>query len=395
MPQLKEKLKPVAIVALFVFVAVAMTALRPAPVKISTPENAIAVKTQKVQATQVRLAVESQGSVLPRTRTSLISEVSGAVLEVSPQFIVGGRFEQGDTLLRLDPTDYEVALQRAEARLISRNAQLTFEQARATQAKKEWAMTGRPASEAPILALREPYLAEARANVLQAEAEVKQAQQKLRRTTIRAPYAGIVSAKSVDVGQYVTVGTPLGKTFAIDFVEVRLPLTDKDLSMMEDIGFFSAATAPTVMLSATVGGTEVQWSGALVRSEGVVNELNRSQYVVVQVEDPYGVGSNPSSPPLLVGTFVRAALAGKKLNNVFKVPRHAMLQGNKVALVDAQSRLRLVSVESSFGNDEFYFVSAGVKEGDELIVSALGIPIDGMKVNPRKKATEGEANNGQ
>lgn len=395
MPQLKEKLKPVAIVALFVCVAVAMTALRPAPVKISAPENAIAVKTQKVQATQVRLAVESQGSVLPRTRTSLISEVSGAVLEVSPQFIVGGRFEQGDTLLRLDPTDYEVALQRAEARLISRNAQLTFEQARATQAKKEWAMTGRPASEAPILALREPYLAEARANVLQAEAEVKQAQQKLRRTTIRAPYAGIVSAKSVDVGQYVTVGTPLGKTFAIDFVEVRLPLTDKDLSMMEDIGFFSAATAPAVMLSATVGGTQVQWSGALLRSEGVVNELNRSQYVVVQVEDPYGVGSNPSSPPLLVGTFVRAALAGKKLNNVFKVPRHAMLQGNKVALVDAQSRLRLASVESSFGNDEFYFVSAGVKEGDELIVSALGIPIDGMKVNPRKKATDGEANNGQ
>lgn len=386
---MKEKLKPVAIVALFVFIAAAMTALRPAPVKISTPENAIAVKTQKIKSTQARLAVESQGSVLPRTRTSLISEVSGAVLEVSPQFIVGGRFEQGDTLLRLDPTDYEVALQRAEARLISRNAQLTFEQARATQAKKEWAMTGRPATEAPILALREPYLAEARANVLQAEAEVKQAQQKLRRTTIRAPYTGIVSAKSVDVGQYVTVGTPLGKTFAIDFVEVRLPLTDKDLSMMADIGFFSAATAPTVALSATVGGEQVDWTGTLVRSEGVVNELNRSQYVVVQVVDPYGIGANPSSPPLLVGTFVRAALAGKQLDNVFKVPRHAMLEGSKVALVDAQSRLRLTPVESQFGNDDFYFVSAGMTDGDELIVSALGIPIDGMKVNPQKNISDG------
>ncbi|MDG2502541.1 MAG: efflux RND transporter periplasmic adaptor subunit [Porticoccaceae bacterium] len=386
---MKEKLKPVAIVALFVFIAAAMTALRPAPVKISTPENAIAVKTQKIKSTQARLAVESQGSVLPRTRTSLISEVSGAVLEVSPQFIVGGRFEQGDTLLRLDPTDYEVALQRAEARLISRNAQLTFEQARATQAKKEWAMTGRPATEAPILALREPYLAEARANVLQAEAEVKQAQQKLRRTTIRAPYTGIVSAKSVDVGQYVTVGTPLGKTFAIDFVEVRLPLTDKDLSMMADIGFFSAATAPTVVLSATVGGEQVDWTGTLVRSEGVVNELNRSQYVVVQVVDPYGIGANPSSPPLLVGTFVRAALAGKQLDNVFKVPRHAMLEGSKVALVDAQSRLRLTPVESQFGNEDFYFVSAGMTDGDELIVSALGIPIDGMKVNPQKNISDG------
>jgi hypothetical protein len=92
---------------------------------------------------------------------------------------------------------------------------------------------------------------------------------------------------------------------------------------------------------------------------------------------------------------VRAVIAGKKLNNVFEVPRHAMLEGNKVALVDTQSRLRLTPVESSFGNNEFYYVSAGVNEGDELIVSALGIPIDGMKVNPRKKTADGEANNGQ
>ena len=132
---MKKKLRPVAIVAVFVLIAVGMTALRPAPVKVSTPENAVAVKIQSMEMGQVTLEVESQGSVLPRTRTSLISEVSGAVLEVSPQFIVGGRFEQGDVLLRLDPTDYEVAVQRAEAGLISRNAQLTFEKARATQAQ--------------------------------------------------------------------------------------------------------------------------------------------------------------------------------------------------------------------------------------------------------------------
>ena len=392
---MKKKLRPVAIVAVFVLIAVGMTALRPAPVKVSTPENAVAVKIQRMEMGQVTLEVESQGSVLPRTRTSLISEVSGAVLEVSPQFIVGGRFEQGDVLLRLDPTDYEVAVQRAEAGLISRNAQLTFEKARATQAQKEWAMTGRPLAEAPILALREPYLAEARANVLQAEAEVKQAQQKLRRTTIRAPYRGIVSAKSVDVGQYVTVGTPLGETFAIDFVEVRLPLTDKDLSMMADIGFFSAEVAPEVILSSMVGGSKEHWSGALVRSEGVVDERNRSQYVVVQVEDPYGAESEQPSTPLLVGTFVRATLAGKTLKNIFNVPRHAMLVGSKVALVDSESRLRLTPVESSFGNDDSYFVSAGINEGDRLIISALGIPIDGMKVNPHSKSTDEVGENGE
>ena len=184
---MKNVLKPVGILAIFILIAFAMTALRPEPVKVEAPENALAVKILKMESAQAVLSIESQGSVVPRTRTSLISEVSGAVLEVSPQFMVGGTFEKGDTLLTLDSTDYEVGFQRAEASLISRQAQLTFEQARATQAEKEWAMTGRPSDEAPILALRKPYLAEARANVLQAEAEVKQARQKLRRTTIRAP----------------------------------------------------------------------------------------------------------------------------------------------------------------------------------------------------------------
>ena len=82
------------------------------------------------------LSVESQGTVEPRTSSLLTSEVSGRVLKVSPQFVVGGVFKAGDVLLELDPTDYQVALKRAEANLLSMNAQLTFEQARATQARE-------------------------------------------------------------------------------------------------------------------------------------------------------------------------------------------------------------------------------------------------------------------
>ena len=382
---MKNTLKPFAILSVFILIAAAMTALRPEPVKVEAPENALAVKILEMKSTQAVLLIQSQGSVLPRTRTSLISEVSGAVLKVSPQFMVGGTFDKGDTLLTLDPSDYEVALQRAEASLISRQAQLTFEQARATQAKKEWAMTGRPYAQAPILALREPYLDEARANVLQAEAEVKQALQKLQRTTIRAPYAGMVSAKLVDVGQYVTVGTPLGESFAIDVVEIRLPLTDNDMAMMNKVEFSSAVDAPKIVLSALVRGQTVTWDADLVRSEGVVNQLNRSQYVVAQVADPYGIIRPTSGPVLLVGTFVRASIAGKTLSNVFRVPRHAMLEGKQVALVDAQSRLRLTSVKTTFGDDDFYYVSAGLKAGDEVIVSAIGTAIEGMKVNPQRK----------
>ena len=199
-----KKFAPVLLVLGALLVVFLMDMFKAQPTKAEVPEAALAVKTQILNRTEVTLSVDSQGTVRPRTRTTLISEVSGTVLEVSDQFIVGGTFKQGDILMRLDPVDYEVALQRAKAQLISRNALLELEKARAIQAKKEWEMTGRPESEAPTLALREPYLAEAEANILQAQAEVKQAQTKLQRATIRAPYAGMVSVKSVDVGQYVT-----------------------------------------------------------------------------------------------------------------------------------------------------------------------------------------------
>lgn len=388
---MKRKLLPIAIVGVAILVSVAMHFFSSPPPKAKSPDTAVAVKTILLHRTQAKLAVESQGTVEPRTSTTLISEVSGTVLKVSPKFVVGGSFEAGDLLLQLDPTDYEVALQQANARLVSMNAQLTFERARASQAEKEWSMTGRPTEEAPLLALRKPYLEEARAKVLQAEAEVKQAERKLARTSIRAPYTGMVAVKSVDIGQYVTVGARLGETFAIDFAEVRLPLTKRDLSMMNSFASADKDQHLSIILHGSNDGNETQWPATLVRSEGVISELNRALYAVARVDDPYKkhrsedsgqAGNAAVSPPLLMGTFVTATIGGKTLDNTFAIPRHALLEGNKVALVDADQRLQLKVVEPIFGDQRFHYVTTGLQEGDQLVISALGVPIEGMKLSP-------------
>lgn len=382
---MKRKLLPLAIVGVAVVISIAMNLLKPAPIKAAAPDTAVAVKTLILQRTQAVLSVESQGTVAARTRTSLVSEVSGRVLQVSPNFVVGGTFNKGDLLLELDPTDYEVGLQRAKANLISMNAQLTFERARAVQAEKEWAMTGRPIEDAPLLALRKPYLEEARANVLQAEAEVKQAALKLSRASIRAPYAGMVAAKVVDIGQYVAVGAVLGETFAIDFAEVRLPLTKRDLSMMNSFSKADSGEPVEIRLRGSIDNSIKEWSAKLVRSEGVISQQNRTLYVVAQVDDPYGAinsSDGETKSPLLMGTFVTAIIGGKTIDDAFAIPRHAMLQGNKVALVDAEQRLRLKVVEPIFGDEAFYYLADGLEEGDEIIISAIGVPIEGMRVSP-------------
>jgi membrane fusion protein, multidrug efflux system len=389
----KDKLKALAVVLVAIFLAVMMNVLKPDTAKSPQPEAAIAVKTAIVNAAQLEMRVESQGIVKPRTRTSLISEVSGAVLEVSDAFVVGGTFEAGDMLMTVDPTDYEVALQRAEARLISSKAKMELEQARSSQAEKEWAITGRPKSEAPSLLIRRPYLLEAEANLLQAEAEVRQANIKLHKTVIRAPYPGMVSKKLADVGQFVGTGTPIGETFAIDFVEVRLPLTERDLTMMDGLSSAGNLTDKTVILSGTVDGQNASWTAGVERSEGVVDELNRSQYIVVRVADPYGLASSSASEsaPLRVGTFVKASIEGKVLDNVFKVPRSSLLEGSRVGLVDSNDLLRIISVEVASADDSYYYIASGLKNGDEVVSSALGTPIEGLRLRVKNNLDAGVA----
>ena len=379
---MKEKLKAVGVVLAALFLAIMMNVLQPDAVEAPEPEAAIAVKTEFVASSQLSMRVESQGIVQPRTRTSLVSEVTGTVLAVADAFVVGGTFQAGDMLMKLDPTDYEVALQRAEAALISSKAMMELEKARSVQAEKEWAMTGRPKADAPLLALRRPYLLEAEANLLRAKAEVRQAKIKLGKTVIRAPYAGMVSKKLADIGQFVTIGTRIGETFAIDFIEVRLPLTERDLTMMEGLTTPGSLADKKVVLSGTVDGINTSWTADVERSEGVVDELNRSQYLVARVADPYGLTDNRNvlAAPLRVGTFVKASIEGKLLDNVFKIPRSSLLEGSRVALADADDLLKIVAVTVASADDNHYYISAGLKNGDQVVISALGTPIEGLKL---------------
>jgi len=384
---LKTKILPLIVIIVAFIIAGLMSLTKPDSLELESPNREVAVKTALIQKSQVKLKVKSQGTVQPLTRTTLVSEVSGIVMALAPQFEVGGTFAKGDVLIKLDPADYQVAKQRADAQLQSAKAQLLSEQARSSQAKKEWEMTGRPLSEAPVLALRTPFLAEAQSRLLQAQAEVKQAELKLQRTVIRAPYTGMISATTVDVGQYVTIGTRLGETFAIDFAEIRLPMTDKDLSKL---GWNASSAEQSifnknkVQLKTTVNGENVTWQAILVRSEGTVEQSSRVQYLVAQVADPYNIKGVADRPRLLIGSFVEAMVSGKMIDDVYTLPRHALRSNNRVATVDKDQRLKLLDVDYTYEDQANYYINTGLEGQVEVVTSGMGIMVDGMKLKPFK-----------
>jgi multidrug efflux system membrane fusion protein len=383
---LKTKLLPLIVIVAAFLIAAIMSAFKPNSLELESPDREVAVTTELINQSNVELQVSSQGTVEPRTSTTLVSEVSGAVLEVASQFEVGGTFKKGDILIRLDAADYEVAKQRAEAQLKSAKAQLLTEQARSIQAKKEWQMTGRPIEDAPILALRTPFLAEAEARLLQAQAEVAQAELKIQRTVIRAPYAGMVSATHVDMGQYVTIGTRLGSIFAIDYAEIRLPMTDKQmskLSLAKSAIKNQPFTDAKVELKAMVNGQQVSWPAVLVRSEGTIEQSSRAQYLVAQIDDPYHLNNQQNPQPLLMGTFVEATVTGKIIKDVYALPRYALRSNQRIATVTAEKRLKMITVDYSYEDRNYYYLTSDLEGQIEVVTSGMGIMVDGMKVKPQ------------
>lgn len=389
-PTLLRRMTRALLPLLIVLTGVALTTLmivfREEPASTPVEERVIPVEIMTVQSADITFSISSQGTVQPRTETMLVAEVSGRVNSVSEQFEVGGFFNEGDVLLRIDSADYQVAVDQARAALLTAEAQLAQEQAQADQAAREWDLSGRPREEAPPLSLRTPFLREAEARVLQAESELQRARRQLERTTVRAPYDALVREKAADVGQYLNTGAQIARVFATDHAEVRLPLSDADLAWLDlprpGEQMAGGGGAP-VTLEATLAGQSRQWQGHIARTEGVIDSTSRMLYAVARVEDPYRLqGKGGERPPLRAGTFVNARLQGRGADNVFSLPHHALHDTNQVLVMDAERRLRIRRVNIIRTDTQYAYIDGGLNDSDQVIVSAIEVPVDGMRVNP-------------
>lgn len=340
--------------------------LRQEPPKREIDDRALLVDVQQLETLSAQLAVRSQGTVLPRTQTLLGAEVAGTIVKISPKFIPGGVFRAGEVLLRIDSTDYEVAVRQADA--LVKQRRIEYEGAAKLRQQGYRA---------------EAEYASAAAALASAEAELVRAQRNLERTAIRLPYEGMVLSKDADLGQFVAPGAPLGVTFATDFAEVRLPLTDQDLAFVDlpeatEIAETGASAGPTVTLSATRMGKPAEWQAHIVRSEGVVDAKSRVTYAIARVDDPYRL--HHEGTPLPIGTFVTADIAGRAMDDVIRVPRSALRAASQVLVVDDDNRIRIRDVNVIRADAHYAYVGDGVEAGERIAVSAIETPLNGMYV---------------
>ena len=377
-------LLPVVFLAVAIGASFIMIQSRPEAMQKPAPPPSLLVSVDVAERRPVRFTVTSRGSVSPRTETTLVSEVAGQIVEVSPAFVSGGFFKRGDVLIRMDPRIYEASVKRARAEVAKAQTQVATEHALAGYALEDWERLQRldaargPASD---LTLRKPQLQQALAELESKNAEYDKAREDLRRTVIRAPYDGMIREKIADVGQFVNVGAQLARAFAVDRAEVRLPLTQQDLRYLDLERLESGGTLP-VTLHAEFGGEAFSRSAQVVRSEGVFDATSRVLYVVAQIDDPYHLDRPPdeTARPLRIGTFVAAEIAGTAGGDLFALPRHALVRGTTVWVVDEAMATHPRDVDVVRTDDDFAYIAAGLADGERYVTTPIDQPLPGMKV---------------
>jgi len=388
MSRLLRILLPIAILAVCGWYGWWLIANKPEMRAMETKPVLVTVEGMTLKKTTYPVRVASQGAVQPRTRSTLLPEVSGMIVEVSPTFRPGGFFEKDEVLVKLDPVDYETTVIVAKAAVALAKVTLAEELAKSEQALENWKTLGRQGTPSELVS-RAPQVARAQADVASAEARVIKAERDAQRTIIRAPYAGQVLEQAVDVGQYVSQGTVLGRIFATDFVEVRLPLPERESQHVKLPQRYrdanDALPAAKVQLRTQAAGKTITWDGRLVRVESALDESTRQTTAVAQIDNPFAKRAD-GAPPLKIGQFVEAEIEGDPLNDVFIIPRSAVRAGNEIILITPQHTLKRMFVEPVFGTAKHLVVAANTakapKEGDVLCLTPIPFPADGARVTP-------------
>ena len=371
---------PILVLITGVGVVQAMIAAKPAPEKKEEPQRIVSLYVDEVRADTVTLSVDAQGQVRPRTEIDLVPDVSGRIVWVSEQFAEGAGFEPGTTLVKIEDADFRLAVIRMEARVAEAERTLAQELASAGIKRQQWESTHSSQQPTP-LQINQPQVAEARAKLASAQADLEAARLDLERTQIKAPFHGRVRARNVGVGQYVSVGMPLGRVFATDVVEVALPLTDMQLAELKlPIGYVAPdGQGPAVNLLSRVGNEDQVWEGRIVRTHAAIDEATRLIYAVAQVEDPYGKAAS-NGVPLAVGMFVSAEVEGVTPQDALVMPRSALRNNDQVYVVNPEDKLEIRTVDVLSTSDERVLVTAGVSAGERVVTSPMANAAPGMEV---------------
>lgn len=398
-----QALFAIVIIALGIFITVVLIKLKKPPQQAEQEVLSPLVEVEKLEVRDIPMVIHGNGTVNPKVEVSIVPEVAGKVVYVHPDMKVGGFIRVDEKILQIDPRDYELAVQQADATVQDARVKLDTELAEADVAKKEWSQLHPGVEPTSSLVLREPQIRKAQTELESAEAQLAVAKLKLERTSLSLPFDALIISEQVDLGQYMVAGQSLASAYGTDAVEIEVPLEDKELAWFDvfDLSAHKDAVDPPMnptaaLVKAHFAGAEHTWQGQVVRTTGQVDRTSRMIPIVVEVANPFD--TSDGRPPLLPGVFADVYIEGKVLKNAIAIPRDSIREGDKVWLVN-DNTLHIRTLNIVRADKNFIYTDSGIEDGSQIITSSLDVAIEGMKVRTQsdvaKSNVESAEQNGE
>jgi RND family efflux transporter MFP subunit len=293
-----------------------------------------------------------------------------------------------EPLLKIDPSDYQLAEKQLASEVARVEADLQIELGLQRVAQKEYELLGETVSaEEQALMLREPQRANLRAVLEGTKARLEQAQLDLKRTTVKAPFNAVVMSREINLGTRVSPTTNLATLVGSDAYWIETPVPASQLKWISTGQQDSKTGSPVRIYDTTTWGPDSYRNGHLVGMTAMVEENGRMAKLLTEVPDPLAL--QPSTkllPKLLLGSYVRVEIEGQTLPHAAVIERDLVHDGDQIWIMDDQGQLDIRPVEIAFRDRDQVLVTGGVDEGERLVISNLPSPVQGMSL--QLKGTE-------
>lgn len=333
----------------------------------------ILVKVIEPTVTDVQLKINETGTVQVRNAIELSPQVSGRVVYVNPSLASGGAFSAGEVLFRVDDSDYLANVERAQADLLAREADLRVENAEADVAIKEWELIN-PNQTVPPNVAREPQLERARAAVSSAEALLADARLDLARVSFFLPFDGRVLTSTIELGQNLMAGQAYGRAYDPSDIEISVPIQAN----------FLRALSPVVGRKALVkqsqnrlNPSDSSYLATVIREDAELDSLTRLARLTLSFDHAVNI---------LPGEFVDVEIIGPSLQNVMQFQESTLQENRSIWVVD-NGQLSKRFPEIIYGHDG-EIITQQFDIADGIVTSPLNNPKPGLLVEIAKTTND-------
>ncbi len=365
----------VAVIVASIAIAIVLVATKEEPPRANKPMEGTLVEVVPVESSRHAVELHAKGTVVPAMEIMLQPEVAGRVVWQSDELVAGGRFDKDEPILKIDPRDYQLAVESFRSQVRQARLDYTLEKRRGEVAKREWNSFGETdaTDEQRALAQREPQLEATKLQLKAAESALKKAELDLKRATLRAPFNAMVVSENVDVGQLINSQMTVARLVGTDEYHVQVSVPVAALRTIRARRGDTPGSLTTV--TQRVGQGVIERRGEVIRQLPDLDPGGAMARVLVRIEDPL---ADDQELPLLLGAFVDVAAEAQPIENAVRVPRFALRNGNQVHVMNDEGLLEVRDVEIAWSEPDSVLVTAGLRAGERLVTSRIAIPVPNM-----------------